>query len=66
MGTVQEIEHAIKHLSEKDLASFRDWFEEYDAKLWDKQFEQDAKSGKFDKLANQAVTNFRAGKYKEL
>ena len=39
-------------------------------KMWaiareDKQFEQDAKSGKLDKLANRAITDFRAGKYIE-
>ena len=66
MSTVQELEQAVKRLSEKDLARFRKWFEEYDAQLWDKQFERDAKSGKLDKLANRAIADFRAGKYKEL
>jgi hypothetical protein len=66
MSTVQELESAVKRLSEQELARFREWFEEYDAQLWDEQFERDAKAGKFDKAARQAIENFRAGKYKEL
>jgi hypothetical protein len=66
MSTVQEIEQAISSLSERELARLREWFEEYDAKVWDKQFEQAAQSGKLDERANQAIADFRAGKYKEL
>ncbi len=65
MSTVLEIKKAVTNLSAKDLSRFRQWFDEYDAKVWDKQFERDAKSGKLDKRANQAIANFRAGKYKE-
>jgi len=49
---IQEIEQAIRQLSPKDLARFRQWFEEFDAQNWDKQFEADAKSGKLDKIAD--------------
>ncbi len=66
MSTVPEIEQAVTRLSEQDLTRFREWFEEYDARMWDKQFEYDARSGKLDKLAKQAIADFRAGKYKEL
>ena len=66
MNTVQEIEKAVSRLSLEDLARFREWFEEFDAKIWDKQFEADVKAGKLDKLANQAIADFRAGKYTEL
>ena len=66
MGTVAEIEQAVTRLSEKELANFRQWFDEYDARLWDMPLEADAQSGKFDKLAQQAVADFRAGKFKEL
>ncbi len=66
MSTIQEIEKAVSRLSSGDLARFREWFAEYDAKVWDEQFEQDAQSGKLDKMANQALGDFRAGKYKQL
>ena len=29
--TITELEQAVTKLSEKDLAMFREWFEEYDA-----------------------------------
>ena len=52
---IQEIEQAIRQLSPKDLARFRQWFEEFDAQNWDKQFEADAKSGKLDKITEKAL-----------
>jgi hypothetical protein len=66
MSTVKEIEQAIIQLSQEDFARFREWFEEYQTDLWDKQFEQDAKSGRLDRRAEQAIADFRAGKFKEL
>jgi hypothetical protein len=66
MSAISQIEHAVSQLPPRELARFREWFEKFDAKIWDKQFEQDAKSGKLGKRANQAIADFRAGKYKEL
>ncbi len=66
MSTVQEIQQAVSQLSGEEFARFREWFEKYEAEVWDQQFERDAKSGKLDKLANQALKDLRAGKYKEL
>ena len=66
MSAVLELEHAVSQLPPEELARFRKWFEEFDAKIWDRQFEKDAKSGKLDKLANQAIADFRAGKFKKL
>lgn len=66
MNAVLELEQAILQLPLGELAHFRKWFEEFDAKIWDRQFEEDAVSGKFDQLADQAIANFRAGKYKRL
>lgn len=66
MLTVQEIQKAVSQLSTEELAHFRDWFDQFDAKIWDRQFESDAKFGKLDKLANEAIADYRAGKSKEL
>ncbi|MDQ1317995.1 MAG: hypothetical protein QG588_1651 [Candidatus Poribacteria bacterium] len=66
MLTIQEIEQAVLKLSPSELASFREWFDELDAEIWDKQFEMDVKSGKLDELANQAIADFQSGKCKEL
>ena len=66
MTTVKEIESAILRLSPEELAVLREWFDEFDAQMWDKQFEEDAKSGKLDKLAEQAIADFQTGKFREL
>ena len=66
MHTVREIELAVSRLSPEQLANFREWFDEFDAKVWDKQFELDAMSGKLDELASQVILDLRAGKCKEL
>ena len=66
MLMVQEIERAVSKLSGDELARFREWFDQFDAKAWDEQLEHDAKSGKLDKLAKEAIADYRAGKHKEL
>ena len=66
MMNIEEIKQALIHLPPEDLAAFRRWYQEYDASVWDKQFEDDVKSGKLDFLAQQAVDDLKAGKCKEL
>ena len=66
MPDVQELQSAVSQLPADELARFREWFEEFDAEVWDKQLAPDIKSGKLDRLANQAIADFRAGKCKEL
>jgi len=64
--SIQELEQAVTQLPPKDLVRFREWFDEFDAQVWDKQIETDAKSGKLDKIAEQALNDYRTGKAKEL
>jgi len=66
MSTVHEIESAVQNLSRSDLTSFRDWFLGFDAKAWDKQFEEDVSSGKLDELADEAVRDLREGRCTDL
>ena len=66
MVTVQEIEKAVSNLPAEELARFRSWFEEFDAQLWDKQLEQDAKAGKLDGIARKALADFKEGKFTEI
>ena len=66
MQAIQELQAAVSQLSADELAHFREWFDEFDAEAWDKQFEQDVKLGKLDQLADQAIADLRAGKCKEL
>ena len=66
MQAVKELQSAGSQLSAEELARFRAWFDEFDADVWDGQFEEHAKSGKLDQIANRAIANFRAGKHKQL
>ncbi len=66
MQTLEEIEKAVTRLPKSDLRDFRDWFDQYDQNAWDKQFEEDADSGKLDSLADQAISEFKAGQCKEM
>lgn len=63
---VKNIQEAVAQLSDDDLASFRSWFEDFDAQIWDEQFEGDVKAGRLDALADRALADFRAGRYEEL
>jgi hypothetical protein len=66
MTKVKDIESAIEKLNKDDLSEFRAWFEEFDAHEWDRQFEEDASSGKLDKVSEQALSDFKAGKCKRM
>ena len=66
MTRVEKLEKEIQDLSLRELATFRRWFEQFDAAAWDRQFEEDVKAGGLDRLAKQAVSEHEAGKSKEL
>ena len=66
MKTVEEIEKAVEELPPDKLAKFRAWFAGFDAALFDRKLEQDAKNGKLDKLADEAIADFRKGRSREL
>jgi hypothetical protein len=46
MSNLQEIERAVSQLSPEELAAFRVWFAEFDAEIWDLQFEEDVAAGR--------------------
>jgi hypothetical protein len=64
--SITEIERAIAELSPEELVQFRHWFEEYYAQVWDKQIEEDTKSGRLDKLIAEANDEYDAGLSKPL
>jgi hypothetical protein len=66
MGKVQELEKQIEQLSDAELAEFRSWYAEFDAQVWDRQFEADVKAGKLDALAEKALREHAAGKSTKL
>lgn len=64
--TVEEIERAIEKLGARELDRLRVWFEEYQAARFDEKIERDAEAGKLDRLAEQAIDDFRKGRAREL
>jgi hypothetical protein len=66
MTTLHEIEAAVSRLALPDLARFRRWFAEFDNERWDEQIEEDARAGRLDPLADQALEHLRAGRCKPL
>ena len=66
MTTVEQLERAIEGLSPEERASFRAWFEAWDAAEWDRQIEADVAAGKLDALAEKALAVHRAGRSRAL
>ena len=66
MSKVQQLEKQIEQLSPAELAEFRRWYAEFDAQVWDRQFEADVRAGKLDALAEKALREHAAGKFTEL
>ncbi len=63
---VYELIENIKKLPKNDLKIFLEWLENFEQELWDEEFEGDVKLGKLDKLAEQAIRDFRDGKCMKL
>ena len=66
MSDVGKIEKEIRALSAEELATFREWFLEFDSKTWDGQIEQDAQTGKLERLAKKSLKDHKDGKSSQL
>jgi hypothetical protein len=66
MDRINDLERQVEGLSPDELAAFRRWFAEFDARAWDRQFESDAKAGKVEPLAERARKAHAAGKSTKL
>ena len=63
---VQDIERAVQGLPDSELREFREWFAEFDARMWDAELEQDASSGVLDSLAEEAINDRDEGRTRPL
>ena len=66
MSNLREIEQAISQLSSSELVIFRDWFAEFDANRWDRQFEEDVSTGRLNDLAEKALNHLQSGRCNDL
>ncbi len=60
--TLSDLENAVAKLAPDQFPKFRDWFDAFDAARFDSKIERDAKAGKLDSLAEQALAEFRQGR----
>ncbi|MDT4966798.1 MAG: hypothetical protein QOJ64_1535 [Acidobacteriota bacterium] len=58
---VKEIEVAISQLPPTAVAELAEWFEEFHARIWDLQIEEDSKKGRLDSLVSEAAQEFESG-----
>lgn len=66
VSTLQQIEAAVSKLSRGELTEFRDWFTDFDAAAWDKQFAEDVAAGRLDAAADEALRDLREGRCSDL
>jgi hypothetical protein len=66
MKTVEELQNLIEQLPSDELARFRAWFQGFDEALFDREIAEDAKSGKLDRLVDQAIEDHKKGGSREL
>lgn len=66
MTRVEQLEREVEKLTPEELASFRDWFAEYDWQVWDRQLERDVAAGKLDRLAAEALAELERGETTEI
>jgi len=59
--SVQEIESAIKLLSQKELASLTSWLTDYHEQKWDQEIADDLDNGKLDQLLDEVDAEYEAG-----
>ena len=63
---VQLLEREVKKLDRRNLEAFRNWFQLYDSDAWDLQIQRDARAGRLDKLAKDALAEYKNGKTRGL
>jgi len=61
VSTLQEIEQAIDQLPRSQAFKLGEWLDRRLNDDWDDQFESDVKAGRLDKIAQEALKEYRDG-----
>jgi hypothetical protein len=59
--SVTEIQAAIIELTNDDLATLMNWLDDYQAKLWGKQIDEDLQAGRLDKILAEVDKEYETG-----
>ena len=66
MKSIEEAIEFIESLPKEDFYRLRDWILERDWEKWDREIEEDSKSGKLDFLIKQALDEKKQGLLEDL
>ena len=66
MKSIEEAIEFIESLPKEDFYKLRDWILERDWEKWDREIEEDSKSGKLDFLIKQALDEKKQGLLEDL
>ena len=64
--TPEEIKSSISKLEREEFWELVKWFEEFQAKVWDKELEEDGVAGRLDFLIEDALRDLKEGHVADL
>jgi hypothetical protein len=64
--SVEELESAITKLPPAEFSRLAAWFAEYEAERWDRQIEDDQRSGRLDAVIQRVRDDIAAGRSKPM
>jgi hypothetical protein len=64
--SVEDLQAAVAKLAPDELVKFRAWLDAFEADSFDRKIERDANAGRLDRLAEEALAEFRAGRARVL
>ena len=65
MSKVEKIESEIAKLTPAEVRKIAKWLATHEAKLWDKEIEEDAEAGRLDFLFEEADAQRKAGELRD-
>ncbi len=60
--SVKEVEVFVSQFTREELSEFRQWFQEFDWEMWDREIEQDLAEGRLDFLIQEAEEDYKTGR----
>lgn len=61
MTIVQKIQQDVRQLPQPEFLELFSWMAQYDHEQWDKQIEEDLKTGRLDRVMKQAMQEIKQG-----
>lgn len=66
MTKIEALADQLTRLSAEELREFRRWFTQFDAAQWDEEIDADARTGKLDRMADEALAAHRRGEGRDI